>query len=107
MNSLARASDLQKRLCHLRGVLWRRLTFEPRAARSCLDCKRLMQVSNKNVYENSPIDCTKRSSLSVSETRSPKGGQFDPDIQVDAQSADRCTDACARYRDDAGGSAVA
>jgi len=34
--------------------------------------------------KNSPIDCTKRSSVLVSENRKPEGGQFDPDIQVDA-----------------------
>src|SRR5215468_8756551 len=36
-----------------------------------------------------------------------QGGQFDPDIQVDASSADRCTDVCARYRGDARGRAIA
>jgi hypothetical protein len=48
-----------------------------------------MQVSNKEAYENSLIDWTKRSSLSQSEAGSPKPEeQFDPDIQVDACSAD-------------------
>jgi len=38
----------------------------------------------KDMYENSLIDCTKQSSLLVSEKWKREGGQFDPDIQVDA-----------------------
>jgi len=45
-----------------------------------------MQVSNKEADENSPIDCTKRSSLSESENQKPEGGEFVPDIHIDAQS---------------------